>query len=618
MAGLTVTDHVLAQTSPAQKQFELTILHVNDHHSHLDDKPRTLLLKNASGSQQEVKVSAGGFPRVVSAFRKLAQEDSNVLKLHAGDALSGTLYFNRAGEMGQADATMMKLVCFDAFALGNHEFDKGDSALAKWLELLHDNGEFGCKPAVLSANVRFADDSALHSSRSKVPVRPFTIVERHGEKIGIIGLTIAEKTKVASSPDPGTQFEDELTAAQRTINELTALGLDKIILLSHIGYSKDLDLAKRLSGVDVIIGGDSHTLLGPDALKTTGIGTPAGPYPTVLQNNDGHLVCIVQAWEYAQIVGKLKVRFDPEGRVISCNGSPLVLVDDDFQVEGKPASPDDARAFQDSIYRSGILLQIKPDPEASQKLQPFKDKVENFKKTVVAIAPVELCSRRVPGGPDTPDYSRSSPSCNQRGLVNVRGGDIQQLVANAYLAVANSHYGGADISLQSAGGVRIPLEGTVTAAQVLELLPFGNQLWRLTLTAKEVHDMIEDGLQAVVGGGASGPYPYAGGLRWDVDLAKPKGSRASNIEFFDQKIHQWVPLQEGREYKLFVLSFNANGGDGYQTLANIPASRRMDIGVLDADAFMTYVESLPKDQYGLPVILPPAADTFSTKSFRYH
>src|SRR5690606_20723953 len=63
MAGLTVTDHVLAQTSPAQKQFELTILHVNDHHSHLDDKPRTLLLKNASGSPQEVKVSAGGFPR---------------------------------------------------------------------------------------------------------------------------------------------------------------------------------------------------------------------------------------------------------------------------------------------------------------------------------------------------------------------------------------------------------------------------------------------------------------------------------------------------------------------------------------------------------------------------
>src|SRR5690606_23169913 len=106
------------------------------------------------------------------------------------------------------------------------------------------------------------------------------------------------------------------------------------------------------------------------------------------------------------------------------------------------------------------------------------------------------------------------------------------------LAVANSHYGGADISLQSAGGVRIPLQGTVTAAQVLELLPFGNQLWRLTLTAKEVHDMIEDGLQAVVGGGASGPYPYAGGLRWDVDLAKPKGNRASNIEFFDQKIHQ--------------------------------------------------------------------------------
>src|SRR5690606_14764147 len=147
----------------------------------------TLRLTNARGERVAVSVDAGGFARVTAAFAELAAGGGNVLKLHAGDALTGTLYFSHAGELGEADAAMMNTVCFDAFTLGNHEFDKGDTKLREWLDLLN-SGQ--CQTPALSANVHFGASSALHPSRAPGAVKPYTIVERGGQRIGIVGLTI--------------------------------------------------------------------------------------------------------------------------------------------------------------------------------------------------------------------------------------------------------------------------------------------------------------------------------------------------------------------------------------------------------------------------------------------
>ncbi len=493
--------------APTQAQpLDLTILHINDHHSTLEAGNKTLQLSAGGSSAVAVSVNAGGFPRVAAAIGELAAQSPNVLKLHAGDALTGTLYFNRAGADGEADAAMMNTVCFDAFTLGNHEFDKGDSGLKSFIDLLHKGS---CKTPVLSANVRFGANSALNPARTSDGVNASTVVERGGQKIGIVGLTIAGKTKASSSPDPDTTFEDETQAAQREIDRLRAQGINKIILMSHIGYDYDLQVVPKLSGVDVVVGADSHTLLGPDTLRTTGVGTPAGAYPTRLANKDGKTVCVVQAWEYAQVVGELKVRFDANGDVVSCAGTPHVLIGDSFTIGGKAATDAEAQALKASVAATGFLRTTAPSAAATSVLQPFKDRVAVFNQKLVATVPQELCSRRVPGGVGTVDYGRSSAACNTEGSVSLRGGDIQQLVAQAYLEVANAQYGGADISLQSGGGVRIPLTGNVTAAQVIQVLPFGNKLFRLDITGAEVKSMLEDGLEAVYGtGGSTGPYPY--------------------------------------------------------------------------------------------------------------
>jgi len=616
-AGTGGTGDAAGSGAVVSEPLELTILHINDHHSNLDSKSKTLQLQNAAGERVGVTVDAGGFPRVTSAIAELAEAaGDNVLKIHAGDALTGTLYFNRAGEIGEADAALMNTVCFDTFTLGNHEFDKGDTQLAEFIGRLH-SGE--CQTPVLSANLVPGPNSALNESNAPGLVNPYVVIERGGQKIGLVGLTIASKTKQSSSPDPDTEFEKEVTAAQREIDELLAQGVNKIIVQSHIGYQYDLEVAAQLKGVDIVVGGDSHTLLGPAALETYDVGSPGGEYPTVIQNADGETTCVVQAWEYSQIVGELKVSFDADGKVSSCEGVPHVLIGNDFtpEEEGATFSEADIAAFTADIEASGFLRVTEPDAAATEVLAPYKVAVDEFKAKVVANAPEELCSRRVPGGPGSVDYSRSSAGCNAAGSVDVRGGDIQQIVAQAYLEVANELYGGADISLQSGGGVRIPLEGDVTAASVIEVLPFGNQLFRLDITGAEVQAMIEDGLEATFGAeGTTGPYPYTGGLRFDVDSTQAAGQRASNFEVYDAATQTWGPLDTAKTYKLFVLSFNAEGGDGYVTLRDVPAERRLDIGVLDADVFQTWIDEQEKNAAGLPVLEKLPNELYSTKSFK--
>nr|WP_282450977.1 5'-nucleotidase C-terminal domain-containing protein [Marinobacter bryozoorum] len=109
------------------------------------------------------------------------------------------------------------------------------------------------------------------------------------------------------------------------IDELTGSGINKIILLTHYQYQNDLELANRLSGVDVIIGGDSHSLLGD--FSAYGLES-SGPYPTLTTNADGDQVCVAQAWQYSWVVGELSVEWNDEGVGQSCNGVPHLLLDE--------------------------------------------------------------------------------------------------------------------------------------------------------------------------------------------------------------------------------------------------------------------------------------------------
>ena len=558
---------------------DLTILHINDHHSHLDAESTALTLKDAAGASKSVTVELGGFARVSAAIEALAAGKPNVLKLHAGDALTGDLYFTQSE--GQADAALMNTVCFDAFTLGNHEFDGADAGLVKFIDYLHAGA---CKTPVLSANVKPAAGTPLAAR-----VADYSIIERSGQQVGVVGLTVKDKTRFASRPDAGTSFLDEATAAQAAIDALRARGVNKIVLMSHLGYAADQALAPQLDGVDVIIGGDSHTLLGPDSMKGFGL-SPAGAYPTAAVDKAGRPVCIAQAWQYAYAVGALDVSFDAAGQVAQCSGKPQVLVGDSFKVGNVAASVADADAYRSQLDASCVFRVTTPSAAATAALAPFKAAKDALGTQVAGVATDNLCLRRVPGARRDTTRSSLGDVCNKDATVIAHGGDIQQLVADAFLE-QGQRFGGADISLQNAGGVRVDIgTGNITVGKVFELLPFKNTLYRLVLTGAQMKAALEDGVDSVINGTGTGAYPYTGGMRFTVDMNQARGSRIGSPEVRDAS-GNWKPLDPAASYRLITNNFTAEGGDKYDTLKTIPAAQREDTFLDYADSFLQYVRS---------------------------
>ena len=161
---------------------DLTILHINDHHSHLKPDGRMSLKLDGKSTC----VSSGGTPAVVAKMKELQGLNQNVIKLHAGDAVSGSLFFTLF--KGEADAALMNEVCFDAFALGNHEFNEGDAGLAKFLDFLNAGD---CSTPVLAANIKpEVGVSALTHNSATDYIQPYTVMQMDGMKIGVVGIDI--------------------------------------------------------------------------------------------------------------------------------------------------------------------------------------------------------------------------------------------------------------------------------------------------------------------------------------------------------------------------------------------------------------------------------------------
>ncbi|AOA57836.1 bifunctional metallophosphatase/5'-nucleotidase [Acinetobacter larvae] len=594
----------------SKKPLEVNILHINDSHSHLDEETLQLLLETSAGTRESIQVSNGGFARVAAFINELAGTEKNPIKIHAGDALTGDLYFTL--KEGEAEADLMNTVCFDSFTLGNHEFDNADAGLKKFIDFLNNKGNCKNKTQVLSANVQFGASSPLYKSDL---VKPYTIIEREGQKIALIGLTIADKTKNASRPNADTIFHDERVTAQKYIDQLKQQGINKIIVQSHLGYGLEQELARQLSGVDVIVGGDSHTLLADSKLKNYGI-SPEGNYPTLLKNKDGDQVCVVQAWQYAYVVGQLKVNFDADGKVSNCQGRANVLIDDNFKRSAKDAmvlNSQELAMIRQDVAQSNTLKIVKPDPYALRILEPYSIAKALLGQEKVAIAEDNLCLRRVPGSSKDTSRSVLGDVCNKSDFIHQHGGDVQQLVAEAFLQQGKKYFK-ADISIQNGGGVRVDLpKGNITVEKIYTVLPFKNTLVQLKATGQEIKAVLEDAMDAVVKNN-SGSYPYAGGLTWHVDLTQAKGQRISNLQVRNAQ-GQYQALNPNQYYQVITINFLADGQDFYSSFKNITGDRRVDVGLDYAEAFLQYIENLAGNK-GAKQLKRLATEQYSTQRYK--
>lgn len=597
-----------SSSSNSSAAYELNIAHVNDTHSNIRPPDTQELLIDG----QKVYSPLGGFGRLISLYKSL-DGTPNLLKLHSGDAITGT-YFYKLFE-GETDALAMNSVCFDAFIPGNHEFDFGDSKLKKFLDFLSATPS-KCNTPVLAANIH---PGTTPPPPSPLIIRPdgtpyflpFMIKTVGGVKIGIFGIDVVGKTKNASKPDASTVFEDEATAAQRTIDQLKAQGVKHIVMMSHIGYESDLAIASKLTDIDVIIGGDTHTFLGeysPIVKKT-----PAGKYPTIVTNKSGETVCIGQAWEYTKVFARMNVKFNDNGTVNSCTGTASVIVGDTFYEDRDLTRPLNATA------NSLVLAKLSAAPEVAVTAEDeaFKTQMLPYdtrydQDALIPIGTLQgnqaLCLIRVPG-----TKNRGGSICDP--VINkASGSDIAQIVTEGYRKATESSSDPfvADFALTNAGGVRKQLETdgstdrTIKMEDVFTVQPFPNELIVVSITGAEMKIALEQGVANWKDNGDSdGSHPYASGLRWDLDLSQPYGNRFSNLQVKNHTTGLWTALLPSSTYKAVITDYLRDGAENYTTFKDICLSagstRCLPVGgVYAADSMADYIRSLQPNKLSRP------------------
>lgn len=428
---------VLAVGTAWAEPFTFTILHTNDLHSH--HEPTRVRGK-----------SVGGYARQASVILKLREESVNPILLNAGDVFQGTMYFNVYE--GLSDLAFMNMIGYQAMAVGNHEFDKGPGPLATFARL--------AKFPVLSANLDLSKEPSL-----KDLIRPSTVIEVEGEKVGVVG-TLPLNTLEITSAGPTVGMLDYRKSVQAAVDDLTRRGVDKVVLLSHAGFETDLEMAKVLRGVDVVVGGHSHTLLGE--VEIPDFQGSRGPYPVVVTDAVGQRVLVVQAWEWGKVVGRLQVTFDEKGVPQSWEGGP-VLVDESWP----------------------------ENPFVASMMAAFRMPIEAASSKVVAQLETDLSQR-----------------------FSVEAGEplMGNVIADAVLDATKAQ--GSVVAFWNAGGVRAALEkGSVTYGALVEVCPFGNTLVVMDVTGAELLATLEHGVSV------GGMFLPSRGFSYGFDPEAAVGSR---------------------------------------------------------------------------------------------
>lgn len=519
-AALAVASAAWSFAAPADP-FTVTILHTNDLHAQVE--PLT-----ARG------LTLGGYARQASLIRKYRAVDPNPVLLSAGDTFQGTLYFNVYE--GLADLAFMNLIGYQAMAVGNHEFDRGPVALARFASL--------AAFPLLAANLDVSDEPRLVSL-----LRPWTIIDVGGERIGVIGA-VPEDLASISNPGPTVRVGDARAAVQGAIDALAASGVNKVILLSHLGFEKDTVLAGQLRGVDVIVGGHSHTLLG----RVPGLPQPRGEYPTVATDATGSTVLIVHAWDRGRVLGRLQVTFDETGRV-------------QRWAEAGPV-PVDATAPEDPVVRSLVAA-------LEQPLAQVRDQMVG--ETLEGIATTRITHRFA-----------ENPMGN--------------VIADATLeATARA---GSVAAFVNAGGVRAGLDaGPVTYGHALSVQPFSNTLVQVEVTGAELMAALEQPMGHFPAE-ADGLLHPSRGTSYQVDTSLPPGQRVRQLHIGGK------PVDLDATYRVTVPSFIAGGGNGHTVIAGAKGFR-YDTGIIDVDALVAYLAAhspLAGQLEGRIVVVPPASD----------
>jgi len=445
---LTATAALALTSGMAAAEYNLTILHTNDFHARFE--PISKYDGPCGAEDNTAGECFGGSARLMTAIAEARERAGNSILVDGGDQFQGTLFYTQY--KGTLAAEMMNQMGYDAMTVGNHEFDDGPEVLRGFMDAV----EF----PVLMSNADVSGEPLLADKLAKS-----TVIEKGGEKIGLIGLT-PEDTHELASPGDKITFSDPVAAVQGEVDKLTAEGVNKIIVLSHSGYGVDQKVAAETTGVDVIVGGHTNTLLSNTDERAE------GPYPTMVGET-----AIVQAYAYGKFLGELNVTFDDEGNITKAEGEPLIM---------------DAAVTEDQPTVDRIA-------EAAKPLEEIRNRV--VAETAEAID-------------------------GERGNCRAQECSMGNLVADAMLDRVKDQ--GIDVAIANSGGLRASIDaGEVTMGEVLTVLPFQNTLSTFQVTGAQLIEALENGVSQHEE--QAGRFPQVAGMSFAFDPKAEAGSRISDV-----------------------------------------------------------------------------------------
>ncbi|MEZ9628779.1 bifunctional UDP-sugar hydrolase/5'-nucleotidase [Vibrio breoganii] len=567
--GMTDSSDSDTQDRPLQSELKLSIAHINDTHSSFDEVKSSFvndyLLKG-----QPVYTSFGGHPRLLEAaniYRQQAEdEDQSMLFLHGGDAWQGSAYFKL--NKGKMNADILSQMGLDAMAMGNHEFDLDNETLAEFLNTVNF--------PVLGANMDVSADADLSGANNLLPYTLFAFDGFEKEQVtletmpydrpivAVVGMVLEDMQSI--SPETGdVEFFGEIETAKKVVAELQDHGIDKIVLLTHLGLSRDIRIAENVDGIDVIVGGHSHTLMGD--FTDLGMGDN-GEYAQIVNTPNGGKTCIVQAGEKAQAIGHANIHFDVNGNIRTCEGGNTLLSSDTFYSDNM--REDDSLLSQVDKERVEVFIEDQKNIEITDEDEQLRSHIDTQYKPeldeaygeTISYIPQEIVHERRPNDGGTDEHgSRVAPIVGE-GWLNW---------ANSDAVLSEVPFSQVDIALVGAGGVRNSLEaGDLLEGHIsLELLPFSNYMSIMEVQGSVIKELLSSTITTSLKDDEHmGKFPYTAGLRYVFNEKVAQTSGEFEVLEVLSGDGDWVALDENTIYTITTTNYNANGNDGWDALAD--------------------------------------------------
>jgi len=514
--------------------FVLTILHNNDGESKLINAGQGL--ENFGGVAR--------FKTLADSLKsRSSQNGFHSILVSSGDNFLAGPQLNASLARSDAkfyDALALSSIGYDAIALGNHDFDFGPKVLSDFIK------SFDVPTPFLSSNLSFENEESLKDLKEQGRIASTTIVELAGEKVGIIGATTPMLRNI-SSPGNTTIKDNVAELVQIEVDSLVKLGINKIILISHLqSVKEDSILATQLTGIDIMIAGGGDELLANenDVLVPVDEGTAHGSYPLIFKNKDDKEVYVITTPGDYKYIGQLVVEFDNDGNVV------------DFKEEVSGPKRVAGGDLPDAVVENQELVE--------SVIVPVTEYMSSLATTILATSEVAL------------DGTRGGVRGKETNLGNLVTDSFlwqaEKLAAQFNVPVPN-------VAIQNGGGIRnntVIEAGNITLLNTYEILAFINYLAVVPNTTPEkFKSLLENAVSRVEFG--DGRFAQIGGFTYEYNLngmaqtydsegkIEVHGTRVVNVTLMDgtKVIENGMVAENAPMIHIATIDFLAKGQDGY-------------------------------------------------------